>query len=1202
VKPLEPLELPLKGVQLIEASAGTGKTFTITTLVLRLLLEERLGIEQVLVVTFTNAATAELRQRIRLRLTQAARALETGIAPGDPDLERLVLGRTDRVHDRQLLLQAVRDLDQASIFTIHGFCQRALQEHAFESGNRFELELTADDRPLMSEVVRDFWATQLYAASQAKLSYLNERSVRLATFEQLARIAVGWPRLRVVPPRPAAIDPEPELARYFRARARVAAAWPTAREQVRALLSDPALSGTRYRPALLDGYCAQLTELLASSEQTLTGAFERLDKFTTRALQQATKSGQRTPEHSFIELCDELYDAFAGAKSSLDTWLLGLEHDFMTHVPTELRRRKRQRGVQSFDDLLQDLATALEGPAGERLASRIRARYPAALIDEFQDTDPLQYEIFQAIYGRGSTALLLIGDPKQAIYAFRGADVFAYLNAAHDAAGAYTLGTNRRSDPQLLAALGALFSRVSAPFLLEEITFSKVVAPDGASDRLTGAAALEIVFLEREGRGKEDRITKTWAAHHLPRVVAGEVSRLLHSSVKIDGRDVVPGDVAILTRTNRQALDIQRELRLLRVPSVLHGDASVLDSEEAGEVGYVLRALADPSRRSAIRAALATPLFGLDASALYALRDDEAAWESWVERFRRWHGEWVDRGFIQAFRSVLREQNVSARLLGLIGGERRLTNVLHLSELLHRAACEHHLGVSGLLQWFDEIRCDEASREGLAPDALQIRLESDERAVQLTTMHRSKGLEYPIVLCPQLWDGTVLRGSDRVHPRYHDPETRELVLDLCGAKENKALAEHEAHAENLRLLYVAVTRAKHHLIVFWGAFKSYETSPFAHLVHQGEDGQPAAQRLKVATDDQVLADLQRLARDAGSGLQVRTYTEAVAKPYSPSAAPRAALAARTVKRRVESAWRNSSFSALVMRSDHGRLSATPDHDAHADAVDASSSEAADAMVVPLDAFPRGTSAGEALHAVLERVDFTAFDATADAVLSPALQRHGIDAATWTDIAKTALADLVRTPLRESCPLKLSDVTLTERLNELEFVIPIVREAAPDGRLGAAALAEVFAKYARADDVRAYAQRLAKLSFVPVAGFLRGFIDLVFRSSGKWYVVDYKSNHLGPRAADYAPQHLRQAMSEHHYYLQYHLYVLAVHRELRRRAADYDYERDFGAVLYLFLRGMRPVHGAGCGVFEDRPPIELIEALSKLFDGTGGCHA
>ena len=448
--------------------------------------------------------------------------------------------------------------------------------------------------------------------------------------------------------------------------------------------------------------------------------------------------------------------------------------------------------------MLTSFRDALRGPRGRALAAAVRRRFPAALIDEFHDTDPVQYEIFRTLYRTRTTSLFLIGDPKQAIYAFRGADIFAYLRAAKDADARFTLGTNHRSDPSCVRAVNTVMTSVPSPFLIEDIRFAPVGTPGGAEDRLRRGehpwSGLDIVFSPRTATepGKKPFGPPV---DTVPALAAGGIARVLSRDARVTLRDraghrpIEPGDFAVLTRSNMEAGEVQRALRALGVPSVLHGDASVLDTEEASELSLLLSALANPSSAVAVRSALATNLLGLDAAELVRLAEDESAWEEWVSDFQRWHSIWKSRGFLQAMRRLMRDRRTSAHLLRMVGGERKLTNFLHLTEICHREAIDRHLGIAGLSSWFGEVRHDDEARDSLAAEAQQIRLESDERSVQLTTMHRSKGLEYPIVVLPYLFRGSALRDGEKKRLRYHDPDRRhELLLDLRPEEERAGAA------------------------------------------------------------------------------------------------------------------------------------------------------------------------------------------------------------------------------------------------------------------------------------------------------------------------------------------------------------------------------------------------------------------------------
>lgn len=1214
---LDPNTVPLDGTNLIEASAGTGKTYTITTLFVRLLLERGLAVSEILVVTYTRAATAELRERIRSRLRQALAALEDARATGDAVLDGLVAAR--RRHgtvaaDRDRLSAALRGFDEAAIFTIHGFCQRTLGDHAFESGAPFEIEFLTDQAPLLLELAQDFWARELYAAHPLVARHVGQE-LDPGTLAELARKVVANPSMPVLPDSSAA-DLAVAIEKCQAARREPGRLWCAHREEILALLA--ASIGMRkgsYVPETMRGeWGPQLDEYFAGDDPRPPLVLEK--KLTPERLRHFSKKGFIPPSHAFFDACAGLVDAAESLKGALDAQVLALRLAMVEYARRELPQRKGVAGVQSFDDLLVRLAEALAGPEGPTLAAGIRGAYKAALIDEFQDTDPIQYAIFRAVYHRSDAVLFQIGDPKQAIYAFRGADIFAYLRAVDDAGErAFTLDVNWRSDPRLLRAVGSLFGGAVSPFLYDRIGFVEVHpcpdAFDGIGGALAGAAPFEVLFAPLSGgRGTKTRLNKTWGDRALPALVAAEIVRKLRAGGELRGEPLRPGHFAVLCRTNRQARGTQAALRALGVPAVLEGDSSVFDTEEAVELDRVLRAVAAPTDAAALRSALTTEVLGLRGDDLVALQDDEAAWETWVEAFGGWHRRWQERGFIQAFRALLSERDVEARILRLPDGERRLTNLLHLAELLHAQALEAHLGPLSLLRWFDEMRDDESKRAAAAVhQAAQIRLESDARAVKLTTIHKSKGLEYDIVYCPFVWDGRLLFRKEEDTLSFHDRDDGDtLKLDLGSADLDAHLvvAREEALAENLRLLYVALTRARRQCSVVWGPFKGIETSALGYLLHQAAGALPAAD-LSSATTSRIAAmdevalrqDLARLVAASEGAVRVVDLDASPEESWQEPAHDGGALGSRRARRALSHTFRTSSFSALV-RGAEAVSSAEEEGVDHDGALELGEPGVAAGGRVPLADFPAGTTPGHLVHEILELADFQD-RASLETEVCESLARYAFDASLAPSLA-AGLDLALHTELGPTGP-RLCDVPRGERLDELEFLFPIAAEpprldlpANQQGPLTPARLAAVFRRHGAPAAAPGYADVLAKLPFAALEGYLKGFVDLVFRHEGRFYVVDYKTNLLGPRVGDYQASRLTPAMLHHHYILQYHLYTVALHRYLTLRSPGYDYGRDFGGVCYLFLRGMAPSHPPGTGVFADRPSRSLVHDLSALLAG------
>ena len=628
---------------------------------------------------------------------------------------------------------------------------------------------------------------------------------------------------------------------------------------------------------------------------------------------------------------------------------------------------------------------------------------------------------------------------------------------------------------------------------------------------------------------------------------------------------------------------IREQLLRLRVPSVQHVDDSVFASAEAAQLEGVLAAVLEPGDEGQVRAALAGDLFGLSGEALYQLRDDEQAWARWLETFQAYRQQWRDEGFIHFFRAWLNEQAVASRLLAFQDGERRLTNLLHLAELLH-VASRAHPGMAGLLKWLGDHRRAPTSKD----EEQQLRLESDEHLVRIVTVHKSKGLEYPVVFCPFLWDGKLRAGEDDlVH--YHDPVNPARTVLAVGAAEDdpvRRYARNEEMAENLRLFYVALTRAKQLCTLVWGKIKEADSAPAAWLLHRPTVKEPGKDWLEATQERFRKMEVAAIRAEVNAAFAVVKDTVAIAplpresgQIYQPPAIAEPELRARVFTGPVPESWRVGSFTALTA----GHTVEAPDYDMTV-AVPGVETEPVAASVHNVFAFPRGARAGTCLHALFERLDFTQRDRERlETLVGRTLIGHGLDAAEWTAPVADWVERVLATPLDES-GLTLATVAPERRLNELEFTYPVAS-------LRAETLRRVLEQHGYA--AGPFRERIENLEFSPLRGYMKGFMDLVFEADGRFYLVDYKSNWLGAEPAAYRRDRLDEAMARESYGLQYLIHTVALHRYLRLRVPDYDYQWHFGGVFYLFLRGIDPAQGADCGVFYDRPIPALVAALDEL---------
>ena len=687
-----------EGTTLIEASAGTGKTYTIAGLFLRLILEKSLSVREILVVTYTVAATEELRHRIRQTLANALRAF-TARTSKDPFLSALLTKHTGHEEDLTARLRLALDgFDEAPIYTIHGFCQRVLKDRAFETGSLFDTELVADQMPLLRQAVEDYWRGHFYRAGKLPVIFALKNGLSPDSLLPLVRDSLSHPFLKLLSPVEGqdAASLAANLERVFNSLRGV---WRRQKEDIRSHFG----SGAKWanKPYNDDDEMAEAfhqIEACLSAPEFPPSALDALETFRNSVIEKAVSKRAKlpSPKHRFFELCDELVQA-------VEHYIIGVKLEVLGYVQRELPRRKNELKIQFFDDLLTRLHDALIASGGAALATVLRRQYQAALIDEFQDTDPLQYEIFRRVFTGPESHLFLIGDPKQAIYGFRGADIFTYLNASQHASHRYTLQENWRSESGLVRSVNTVFGASAQPFVFPGIQFKPVEAKGEADKKplkVDGQKqpAFQLWFWRRTAA----EINKGAADKQLPSLVATEIVRLLNGDATLGDRNLLPEDIAVLVPENRHAQLVQDALGQRNIPSVLYTSASLFESREVLETQRVLAAVADPTHESQLMAALATDLMGYTGSRIEAMTRQEVEWQQVLERFRDYLDLWIRRGFIQMFRSFMQREQVRARLLAFPDGERRLTNLLHLSEVLHRASVEHRLGIAGLLKWIGE--------------------------------------------------------------------------------------------------------------------------------------------------------------------------------------------------------------------------------------------------------------------------------------------------------------------------------------------------------------------------------------------------------------------------------------------------------------------------------------------------------------------
>ncbi|MCG1040761.1 MULTISPECIES: exodeoxyribonuclease V subunit beta [Burkholderiaceae] len=1232
----------LDGVTQIEASAGTGKTWNICALYLRLLLEKDLQADQILVVTFTKAATAELHARIRARLMQLEQALAHGAALDDPFVTGLI-GRiidgdapetaTQRALKR--IRRALHGFDQAAIHTIHAFCQRALQEAPFAAAMPFALETEADDAALRFDVAAQFWRERVEpeaARTPGFAHWLVSQGAGPAVLQALLAQRLKKPLAELVWTDPACDATVDTTIDHFD---RAGNLWREEREQIAQRLADCALQLDRrtHKPSQVQAALAAWERFFVRGDRYAPISKDAL-KLTSSSLAAATKAKCQPPAHPFFDCADALVAAFRAEQAMhLRRWF-ALVREWLHIGPPSVAERKRIARVMSFDDLLANLYRALH--THRWLADALRERYPAALIDEFQDTDPLQFAIFNQIFAPKGP-LFLVGDPKQAIYSFRAADLHTYLDARAYASARYTLAVNQRSDPALIAACNRLFGANPRAFVLGGLYYHPVRAgmrtrptfadrhdPLGATDG--SGAALRVWWLPDHAP-----LSKRDAERAAAEACAAEVARLMRDAragdATIGTEPLAPANIAVLVQTHRQGMLMKRVLRGWGIGSVELAQASVFASIDAEQFERVLLAIDTPGDLRRLRAALATDWIGLDAAALWAIEQGEPAAAvagrcepvpsdldsaSWVERFAGYRLLWHERGFAPMWRIVMRELRIAQRLARADDGERRLTDVNHLAELIQARDSEHP-GIAPTLCWLSAQRAD----PGIG-DETQLRLESDRDLVQIVTVHKSKGLEYPVVFCPFLTNGALRVGPSStalpVAREYHRDDGLAVLHFGCDGDDAQRIDRgvmREQAAERARLIYVALTRAVYRCYLVAGIYasgahastKEARQSVLNWLVAGGSSHFDAW--LDAPPEAAALAACWRaLPGDEDSIVVVPLPIVARRDPLPPPDASHVDVRPRVPARHLFDAWRTASFSSLASARQRPLpgiddvLHARPDHDDDDD-VDQFDAQAIAAEPEPmLDSaltglhdddilrFPRGPAAGDCLHRLMELADLRDPSSWPTAIVRALTEQpvHSRELSTerLSAMMMRLLRDLAHTPLEAD--FMLGELDPSRRLTELEFVFPVAS-------LNMRRLATMLEEHGIAG---------VALDDGVLHGYLKGFIDAVVEFRGRFWIIDWKSNHLGNSPHAYRAHALSAAMDTHAYRLQALIYTIALHRYLKVRLPDYDYDTHFGASLYLFLRGVRP-DWPGAGIERFRPTRAVVEAFDALFSA-GGSHA
>lgn len=1200
---LNTIELPLKQSNLIEASAGTGKTYTMANIYLRLILGvgcAPLTPEQILVVTFTKAATQELRDRIRSKLRNVAKwfqdpessEAQTALQQ-DPFLAQLYSHiQPERSKALLRLRVAEKDMDLAAIFTIDSFCQKMLFQYAFDSGVRFDLTLLTDESELLKRLSEEVWRECFYPADLTKTTLIAAilRNPSHALSQVKHYLSDILPPLSNEQQQWLLADNREKSSAYLKLLTETKRYWQENRQEMVTILLEhlTILNNQSYQARYLTSWQKTLDEW-ADSDNTQF-LVEPLNRFSQTFVTSKTKKAQTLVSHLFEQVeqfIQQFEQNFIDFHHQIQTQIV---YEYLTALKQKLAEYKQTHTEKNFTDMLTYFHQALHSEKGAELAEKIRQQFQFAMIDESQDTNQIQYDIFRTLFiSEKEGGFIMIGDPKQSIYKFRGADIFSYLNAANDVTAKYTLNRNWRSLPDIVEGVNYLFdfsqkdepnvtSGQFSPFLYKNIAFHAVDSKH-SSTRLSDDKRAWNLYLQpnayNKGHLKNELLAEQCAdqiQQQLSQAQQGEILLVEESSPDMPknqiSRPLVAQDIAILVRSHKDAALIKHALAKRNIQSVyLSEDNSVYASREAQDLAFILTACLYPYQPNSILTALSTSLWGLTAERLYQLKNSESDWEQEVEQFIHYRQIWQTQGILPMIHKMSLQQGIITRLNGIANADRRLTNLLHLSELLQEASKQSE-NEFALLRWFQQQIANPNSS-----DEQILRLESEEKLIKIITIHKSKGLEYPVVWLPFIARKSLGAQTNEVMSLYRD-ENQQLCWDFNSRDETvKQLRNEAEYAEDLRLLYVALTRAKYQLHLILPDKFSKSWNAMHYLLTNGH--------ISEGTPTESMFQHKKIKHTA------ITLSEGYppVRHYHAHSDSQPILATREFTQIIKNHGQITSFSALQSQNErlqqfHENQPLVQDHAKDYDTKPALSNTQTtgenehDTLFSPHN-FPHSTKVGNLLHKLFENWDFQ--QPLDETTIEELCLQLDLDT-TFIGSIKEWLERIIHTTFCNG--ISLAQLSPNKQLKEWQFYLRLSNEKALPQ------LNQLLKRESR------LAKSLPDLQLKQLNGFIKGFVDLIVEHQGKFYIIDYKSNFLGYSGQDYQQENLEKTIGLFRYDLQYLLYTLALHRYLRSRMGEnYRYADHFGGVAYLFLRGMDGTPNSG--VYFECPSQTLIEELDRL---------
>jgi len=1172
------------GLTLLEAGAGTGKTYSLVRIIARHLVENKIPIDQILTVTFTRAATAEIKGRLHELLSEISLSLKEPNDKNDlvnhwRDTQSPEFLEEARIN----ISKALANFDSVPIFTIDGFFQRLLKEFAFEANQLFSVELATDESQLIQTALRDYWRQHVYSLDRSGLD-LFEQQVKFNEAQSFISEALRNPQATFDPSYK--LSPTKALAPYLHAWKNFITELQEHKQGLFDFLTNVPNEFKKSGYPFYKNGVPMVTVINAIQIEPTEPAAPVLDlghieklAFSHLQSDKVFKKGQffNLSTHPLAKLFQSIDSLIEARPKNLKSAYYG---DILSFVTDRLTQLKKERNVQSYSDVTNTLAALFEenSATSDAIKESIREKFQAGLIDEFQDTSPQQCTVFLNLFHHTDRYFHIIGDPKQSIYRFRGADVFSYIEAKNKADHEFSLLTNYRSTPRMIHAVNQIFTLSDDPFLVDQkIQFSRALW-QGEEDATTppdGPTALHLHTISPEIK-KAAPIREACYKN-----IALEILNLLGTPWSDLGSDkkgsVTPADIAVLVRTGKEGLAISNTLSKLNIPVTLNSSSSLLDSDETNEIFTILTALLEPRKSGLLRMALLTPALG---SGKMLTHNNQAEFDNLTYQVAELHKTWEKHGLMPMMLDFVKEFNIRTTLLALPQGQRRITNFMHLIELLDEKSRTLKLSPSATVQWLE--MAIQGSVTDTDSEVLELRIATDDHAVQVRTQHTSKGLEFPITFVTSPCPADLSKQKPTLS--YHNPATLKPRFAAIEDKDSEIFEQRkkETFADAARLAYVALTRSE---VICHFYLIPATKKPEEHAVLQML-GMPTQEELQQLSDnssgcivyDEIQPDIleEPIPTWKGSRDETAQKTLLTTRDNSPIT--------------ISHNQRTTSFSGITRN--------TPDivHDSDSQTeaeITTTHTPEQESPKTPAPKFWKklqaGASLGLVFHEILEEIDFQSPD-TLESLISSKLLKYNPwkekpspqKLTTMTEEIAGSIQQLLTHPLSENDGITLDSIALNQRLTEPEFLLS-------GSQFSLNPLSKILANDPPANLPADYIQQLQSITTHQLDGYLTGFIDLIFEHDGRYHLLDWKTNQLN----NYSRQSIAESMADHHYFLQYHLYSLALDRFLAQRLPHYDPEKHLGNTYYVYLRGVDPAI-PGSGVFTDRLTPARLDALRASF--------